>query len=110
VTDDDSHRTVCSEISNLCLDEREQISVDLVLVRRAHAVRQARVDFQRGALDDLGRKHGRGADRHDLVVVAVHDEGRHVELIEILGEIRLGKRLDAKVAGRKAGHHPLDPE
>ena len=42
----------------LTLDEREQILVNLILMSRAHAVRQARIDFQRGALDDLGREHG----------------------------------------------------
>src|SRR5438445_3069444 len=92
------------------LEEREQIRVDSVFVGRAHAVRQARIDFQRGALDDLGRELGRGADRHDLVVVAVQDQRRHVELLEILGEIRLGKRLDAKIGTWKTAHHPLEPE
>jgi len=33
--------------------------------------------------DDLGREHGRGADRHDPVVVAAPDESRDVELLEI---------------------------
>ena len=53
------------------------------------------IHLQRGALDDLGREQGRGADRHDLIVVAVEDERRHVELLEIFGEIRLGEGLDA---------------
>ena|SRR2546426_12683412 len=39
---------------SLGLDEREQISVDLVLVRGAHAVRQAWIDFQRRSFDQLG--------------------------------------------------------
>ena len=38
---------------------------------------------------------GRGANRHDLVVVAMKDQRRHVELLEVFGEIRLGERLDA---------------
>src|SRR5437879_64288 len=38
------------------------------------------------------------------------DQCRHVELLEIRGEIRLGERLDAKVGRREAGHHPLEPE
>ena len=50
------------------LDEREQIRIDLIFMSRAHAVRQAGIDFQRGALNDLGGKHGRGAGRHDLVM------------------------------------------
>ena len=87
------HRRGCRSASGL--EECEQVGVDLVLVGRAQAVRQARIDFQRGAFDDLGREHGRGADRHDLIVVAVHDERRHVELLEILGEVGLGEGLDA---------------
>ena len=78
------------------LSEREQIRIDQILMGRAHAVRQARVDFQRGAIDDLGRGQSRGADRHDLIIVAVHDEGRYVELLEIFGEIGFGKRFEAK--------------
>jgi len=46
------------KLARLTLEEREQILVDLVLVGRAHAVRQARIDFQRGALDDLGGEQG----------------------------------------------------
>src|SRR4029077_6624432 len=63
------------------LDEREQIRVDSVFVGRAHAVRPARIDFQGGAFDDLGREQGRGADRYDLIVIAMHDERRHVEFL-----------------------------
>ena len=37
----------------LTLDERQQIRVDLVFVRRAHAVRQTRIDFQCRTLDQL---------------------------------------------------------
>src|SRR5690242_11441680 len=64
--------------AGLGFQEGQQVLVDLVLEGRAHAVRRARVDLQRRALDDLGREPGRGADGHDLVVVAVQDERRHV--------------------------------
>src|ERR687887_2427952 len=67
----------------LTRDEREQIRVDLLFVRRAHAVRQARINFQRRILDQLGRLQGRGADRYDLVIVAMQDQGRDVELLQI---------------------------
>ena len=93
-----------------CPEECQQVGVDLVLEGRAHAVRRARIDLQRGALDELGREQRRGADRHDLVVVAVQDQRRHVELLEVLGEVRLGERLDAVVDGLEAGQHPLQPE
>src|SRR2546430_2384378 len=96
--------------NRLRLEEREQILVHLLLVGRAHAVRRALVDLQLRVLDQLGGEQGRGADGHDLVVVAVQDQRWHIELLEIFCEIRLGKRLDAKVGGRETGHHPLEPE
>ena len=99
--------TVIPTLDRLRLDERQQILVDPILERRAHAVRRALVDLQRRALDHLGRQHGRGADRHDLVVVAVEDQRRDVELLEILGEVRLGKRLDAEVG--RPGSRPSCP-
>jgi hypothetical protein len=52
-------------------DVFEQVCVDLILERRAHSVRRALIDLQRGILDDFGRKHRRGAYRHDLVVISV---------------------------------------
>src|SRR6266849_2680125 len=63
-----------------------------------------RIDFQRGSLNDLRRQHRRGTDGHDLVVIAVQNECWHVELLEIFGEIRLGKRLDAVEHGVVASH------
>src|SRR5437867_12309411 len=84
---------------SLCLEEVEQILVDMVLVCRAHAVRRAFVDLEHRVLDDLGREHGRGTDRHDLVVVAMKYPGRHVQFLDILRQIPLGKRLEANVRG-----------
>src|ERR1043166_9336820 len=63
------------------LAEREQILVDLVLMRRAHTVRRAVVNFELGVFDQLRRQHRRRADWHDLVIVTVQDESRHVDLL-----------------------------
>src|SRR5712691_8075397 len=52
-------------------DEGEQILVDLVLMGRAQAVRCTLVDLEGGVLDQFRGQHGRGADRHDLVVVTM---------------------------------------
>src|ERR1035437_1225104 len=57
-------------------EKSQQIGVHFVLVGRAQAVRRAWIGFQRGPFDQLGREQGRGADRHDLVVVAMDDESR----------------------------------
>jgi len=46
-------------------------------------------------------------DRHDLVVVAVHNERRYVKLLEVFGEIRLRKSLDAVDDAFETGLHPL---
>ena len=62
----------------------------------------ARLDkLQLRVLDDLRRQHRRGDNRHDLVVVAVQDQCRHIELLQVLGQIGFGERLDADI-GRPA--------
>jgi hypothetical protein len=52
------------------------ISVGL---RRRHAVREARIGDQRTVLQQLDRLTSRGVDRHDLVVLAVQHQHRHVD-------------------------------
>src|SRR6266851_4829108 len=94
----------------LTFNERKQIGVHLVLERCAQAVRGALVDLQGRALDELGLEQAGVSERHDLVVVALHDERRYVKLLQVLGLIRLGECLDAEVCGREAGHHALQPE
>jgi hypothetical protein len=59
------------------LEKHKQFLADLVFQSRAHAVRRARIDFQCRSLNNLGREKGSGADRNDLVIVAVEDERRH---------------------------------
>src|SRR4051794_4463391 len=93
-----------------CFEEREQVRVDSILHGRGNAMRRTLVDFQRRARDELGRERGGIGERHDLVVVAVDEEGRHVETLEVFGEVRLRERLDAVVGRVEAGHHPLQPE
>src|SRR5229473_1604769 len=100
----------CYAYDRLRPEEREKVFVDLVLERRAQTVRGALVDLQDRALDDLGLEQAGVSERHDLVVVALHDERRYVKLLQVLGLIRLGECLDAEVCGREARHHSLQPE
>src|ERR1700692_1950262 len=86
----------------LGLEKRQELSVDLVLECRAHAVRRAFVNLETCILDQLGGKHRGSADRNDLIVVAVYDQRRHVDLFEILGEVRFRKGFDAVVGGVQA--------
>ena len=48
-------------------------------------------------------------DRHDLVVVAVHDERRHADDLQVFGEVGLREGLDAVMVGLGAAHHALAP-
>jgi hypothetical protein len=49
-------------------------------------------------------------ERHNLVVIALYDERRHVKLLQVLCLICLGERLNAKVCGWEASHRSLQPE
>src|SRR5512135_565795 len=73
-------------------------------------MRGAGIDLQGRALDQLRRQEGRGADGHDLVVVAMRDQGRDVEPLEVLGEVCLGKGLDAVVCPLQPDLHAPEPE
>jgi hypothetical protein len=63
-----------------------------------------------GVSDQLRWPHNRGADRHDMVVVAVKDQRRHVEFLEVFSEIHLGECLDAVEGVLVTGLHSLEPE
>src|SRR5262245_30893464 len=58
-------------VTSSAANESDELPINLVLVRRAHAVRRTLVDFELCAAHDLADQQVRGADRHDLVVVTV---------------------------------------
>ena len=91
-------------------EKGEQVGIEFVFVRVGEAVRTSWIDLQGGVFDELDRGASRGFDRHDLVIVAVDDEGWHVELLEVIGEVRLGKRLDAVELVLETSLHALQPE
>src|SRR5260370_8530127 len=93
----------------LAVDESEQIGIHLVLERRAQTVRGALVDLQSRAFDELGLEQAGVGERHDLIVVALHDEGRHVDLLQVLGLIRLGEHLDPESSAGKSPPTPSHP-
>ena len=47
--------------------------------------------------------------RHDLVVIAMHHQDRHGDLLEVFGEVRLGEGDDAVLMRLGASHHTLAP-
>src|SRR5580698_7711951 len=70
---------------------------------------ETRIHFQRRTLHKLRRQRSRRDDRNDLIILAMKNEGRHVELLEVLSEVRFGESLDAVVAGLYSSHHALEP-
>jgi hypothetical protein len=70
----------------------------------------ALINLEMRVLDLPGRKQRRSADRNDLVVVAMDDEGRNVEPLQVLGKVGLREGLDAVEDGAETGQHPLEPE
>ena len=54
---------------------------------------QSRVNFERSALHNLGRHHRGNADWYDLIIVTMHDQCRHVELLEVFSKVGLREGL-----------------
>ena len=72
-------------------------------------MRKAFVGFQGAVPQQLCRQRSRIGVRHDLVVIAVHDQDWHRDLLQIVGEVRLGEGDDAIVVRLGASHHALAP-
>ena len=66
------------------LEECQQVGIELRLVSLGQAVGCACIDLQSRVLDEFRRGQRRGPDRHDLVVIAVEDQCRHVEFSELV--------------------------
>ena len=65
--------------------------------------------FECGVAYQLCRQHGRVCNRNDLIVIAVQNERRDVDFLEILSKIGLRERLEAVVMGLDSTHHSLQP-
>src|SRR5262245_18039660 len=79
-------------------------------MRGREAVRRAWIVYFLSALDEPGRFLRRVLDGNDLVVLTVHDQGRDIDLLEVLGEVALGEGLDAFVGVLEASLHAPEPE
>lgn len=62
-------------------DECRQIGVERVAVGDGETMIRAWIDLQRRILNELGRDVGGCADRDDLVVVAMDEKRRNVDLL-----------------------------
>ncbi len=101
---------LATALAGLGPQEGQQVGVELLLVRAGEAVGRARIDLKARVLDELRGEEGRVVDRHNLVVVAMDDQGRNVELLEVFREVRLGEGLDAVECAFEADLHRPQPE
>src|SRR6266705_1716392 len=75
--------------------ESQQVGVNRFSLRGRHAVREAFVSLQRPVLQQLCRQWCGVGIRNDLIVVAVHHQDRHGDLLEVISKIGLGESNDA---------------
>src|SRR5438034_4100640 len=95
--------------SSLRFDKFEEVCVDSFSVRGGHPMRKALIGFQSAILEQLCRQRRRIGIRHDLIVIAMHHQHRYGDLLQVFGEVRLGKGYDAIIMRFCASHHTLTP-
>src|SRR6516225_876180 len=94
----------------LGLQEYKKICIHCFRMGRAHTVRSARIDLQCGILYDRGRQATCIIYRHDLIVIAVKNECRHINLLKIARVVHFRKLLDAVILTLDRSHHALRPK
>src|SRR3546814_15945631 len=47
--------------------------------------------------------------RHNLIILAVNDQHRHFDGLQVLGKVGFRKGLDTPITSLDAPHHPLPP-
>ena len=73
-------------------DKGEEVFVDLIFVGGAQAVRRAFIDFKRRRFDQFGGEQAGIGDGDDLIVIAVKDQSRDVEPLEVFSQIGFRER------------------
>src|SRR5690554_3361900 len=96
-------------IASSFANEREQVAVDQLRVRRKEAVRKAGIGFQRAVTHQLDCFAGGVLKRHDLVFLTVQKQDRNGDRFQILSEVGLGKGRDAVVVRLRTTSHSLTP-
>src|SRR5690606_32720055 len=81
-----------------------------ILVCVRDAVWTSFVNDELAARDELVRDASGDIDRYDLIVIAVHDERRNVELLQVRPEIRFRERFDRIESVLVTALHTLTPE
>ena len=90
--------------------ERQQVSIDLILMCDGKAMRGARIVDFLCAPDQSCCLQPRDLYRNDLVVLAVYDQDRNINLLEILSEIGFKEGLESFVDILETSFHTPEPE
>src|SRR5580698_8464632 len=96
-------------VSDLRLDEGEQVGIDDVRMGRRHPVGKSLVNLERGILDQFGLQQRCIPVGYYLVVITLHHKSRHRDRLQIVGLVCLRESLDAFVVGERASRHSLAP-
>lgn len=94
----------------LALEEFQQMLINYIRVGCAQTVRSSGNNIQLRVLDDLCCQSPRIVNRHNLIRVTLNNQQWHLDLLEVLGLIRLRKCLDAIVSTDDRGLHAKPPE
>ena len=81
------------------LEKREQVGVDQICVGCGHAVRKVVIDLERCMLEQFRGRWTRGGNRHNLIVLAMYYQHGNVDLLEVLGGIRLRENSECIHSG-----------
>src|SRR5260370_18390997 len=92
------------------LEECQQMPIHPIRMRGGQAVRRSRNGLQLRVLDDLYGQPPRILKRNNLICVTLDNQHRHLDLLEVLGLVRLRERLDAVIRPDDRGLHSQAPE
>ena len=83
-------------LRNALSQEIQQFTIHFVRMCPSYAVRPISHHEQAGSLDQLGSPESRCRNRHNPVCIAVNDQRRYVNALEILAEIFMPRRHTSK--------------
>src|SRR4029453_7860539 len=79
-------------------------------MRGGEAVRQARIVEVYSLLDQLGGPSRRSVDRHDLIALAMYEQGRNIKLLQVFVKLGLRKGRDGVIRVLEAALHTPEKE
>jgi hypothetical protein len=73
--------------SGSAFEKGQQVGVDLVCVGSGHAMWETWINVERCVLQNFRGHQTGSADWHNLIIIAVHDKHRNVDLLQAFCEV-----------------------